>query len=95
MGAGLGEGNEGVECGHNHDRKSACLAARAVEHELECDADDMAVVEADMVDAELHGHHWQGSSYAIQETIGIGGVVKKKVKKVPAYLIFSSLHHLD
>nr|POE80160.1 protein csh3 [Quercus suber] len=81
MGAGLGEGNEGVECGHSHHHQSACLAARPVEHEIECDPSDMAAMEADMAQAELSGHHWEGSSYTIQETIGIGGAVKKKVKK--------------
>ena len=77
IGAGLGEGNEGVECG----RESACLAAREVEHEIECDADDLAALEDEMSSAEMDGHQWQGSSYTIQETVGIGGKVKKKVKK--------------
>ncbi|KAK5125889.1 hypothetical protein LTR08_005110 [Meristemomyces frigidus] len=34
-----------------------------------------------MSSAEMDGHHWQGSSYTIQETVGIGGKVKRKAKK--------------
>ena len=77
LGAGLGEGNEGVECG----RGSLCLEAREVEQEIECDAEDLALLEDEMSSAEMDGHHWRGSSYTIQETVGIGGRVKKKVKK--------------
>lgn len=77
LGAGLGEGNEGVECGRGSD----CLAACEVEQEIECDADDIAAIEAEMAQAECEGHRWQGSSYSVQEVVGIGGVVKKKIRK--------------
>lgn len=78
LGAGLGEGNEGVECG----RSSDCLAAREVEQEVECDAEDVINLEHAMSSAEVDGHHWQGSSYTVQETVGIGGKVMRKVKKM-------------
>ncbi|KAK5283324.1 hypothetical protein LTR16_005496, partial [Cryomyces antarcticus] len=68
LGTGIGEGNEGVECG----RHAACLAARNVEKEIDCDADELARVEAG---------RWEGTSYLAQEMEGIGGVVKKKVRK--------------
>ncbi|KAK4899465.1 hypothetical protein LTR27_003198 [Elasticomyces elasticus] len=77
MGAGLGEGNEGVECGRGSD----CQAFREVYHEIECDADDLAAIETEMAKADLEGHHWAGSSYQMQELIGIGGAVKKKIRK--------------
>jgi len=77
LGAGLGEGNEGVECGRGSD----CLAACEVEQEIECDAEDIAAIEAEMAKAECEGHRWQGSSYSVQEVVGIGGVVKKKIRK--------------
>ncbi|KAK3714477.1 hypothetical protein LTR37_007783 [Vermiconidia calcicola] len=77
MGAGLGEGNEGVECGRGGD----CLNAREVERELECDADELAAFEAEMEKAETEGRRCFGSSYTTHEIIGIGGMVKKKIKK--------------
>ena len=74
IGAGLGEGNEGVECG----RGGTCLAARIVEKEIECDAETLAVI-----DAKADGvGEWAGSSYTTVEVVGIGGVVRRKVKKL-------------
>ena len=72
IGAGLGEGNEGVECGREGD----CLNAKEVEKEIECDADEPAALEA-----EVGGRSWAGSSYTTHEIVGIGGKVKKKLKK--------------
>ena len=69
VGTGAGEGNEGVECG----RGSNCLVARIVEHEIECDAETMALSEAE--------GRWPGTSYHAQEIEGIGGGFKMKVKK--------------
>ena len=71
IGAGLGQGNEGVECGRDGD----CLNAKHVEKEVECDADELAACEAE------HGRHWAGSSYNTHEIVGIGGKVKKKITK--------------
>ncbi|KAK4556558.1 hypothetical protein LTR86_006129 [Recurvomyces mirabilis] len=77
FGAGLGEGNEGVECGRGKD----CQAVQEVYHEIECDADGLAALDLDSTQAEVDGRHWEGSSYLTQEVVGIGGAVKKKVKK--------------
>ncbi|KAI7014005.1 hypothetical protein KC355_g4838 [Hortaea werneckii] len=74
LGAGLGEANEGVECG----RDSECLAAREVFHEHDCDEDGL---ENEMANAEIDSRHMHGSSYTTQEIVGIGGRVKRKVKK--------------
>ncbi|EME46245.1 hypothetical protein DOTSEDRAFT_148289 [Dothistroma septosporum NZE10] len=77
IGAGLGEANEGVECGRTID----CLAARMVEKDVECDAAELAALCAETAKAEIDGRRWNGSSYSTQEIVGIGGKVKTKVKK--------------
>lgn len=77
VGAGLGQGNEGVECG----RYGECLDAKEVEKEIECDADELAAICAEMGKAGVDGGRWRGSSYTTHEIVGIGGKVKKKVKK--------------
>lgn len=59
IGAGLGEGNEGVECGRDGD----CLAAKEVEKEIECDADELAALSLEMEKA-IEGRQWAGSSYS-------------------------------
>jgi hypothetical protein len=38
--------------------------------------------EAEKVASEGTGRSWQGTSFAVQEMEGIGGVVKKKIKKL-------------
>ncbi|KAF2502759.1 hypothetical protein BU16DRAFT_449791 [Lophium mytilinum] len=80
IGTGIGEGIESVECG----RKANCLAARTVEHETECDAESLAALqkEAARVEAEGTGRSWKGTSYMMQEVEGVGGVVKRKAKKL-------------
>jgi hypothetical protein len=77
IGAGLGEGNEGVECG----RGGECLETRTVEKELECDSDDIAALEAEMEKTGVDGRSWAGSSYSTHEVIGTGGKVKRIIKK--------------
>lgn len=81
LGTGIGEGHEGVECGLGH----LCLAAREVEKEIDCDADELAELRREMDRVEMeggaHGRRWSGTSYLTQEMEGIGGVVKKKVKR--------------
>lgn len=69
VGTGAGEGNEGVECG----RGPSCLAAKIVEHEIDCDAETLASIEGT--------DRWRGTSYHAQEIEGVGGVFKMKVKK--------------
>lgn len=66
-----------MQCGRLHD----CLAAKEVEKEIDCDAAELAALRAEAERAELEGRSWGGTSYLMQEMEGIGGVVKKKVKK--------------
>ncbi|KAF2458717.1 hypothetical protein BDY21DRAFT_362929 [Lineolata rhizophorae] len=129
MGTGIGEGLEGVHCG----RQAACAAARDVEREIDCDAEELAAVarrEEERARREDYGgaaelrepsndesvvvgggggsasglgsstvlsastsnlllagspgccqRRWSGGSYMTQEREGVGGVVKKTVKK--------------
>lgn len=77
IGTGIGEGNEGVECG----RGEQCLSSKELEKEIDCDAAELAELKREIDKAEEEGRHWGGTSYLTQEIEGIGGVVKKKVKK--------------
>jgi len=81
IGTGIGEGEAGVECG----RGTSCLAARCVEHEIDCDSDELAELRREMERVEMEGiaggRTWSGTSYLTQELEGIGGVMKRKVKK--------------
>lgn len=77
IGTGIGEGNEGVECG----KGDLCLEAREVEKEIDCDAEELAELKREIEEREKEGRSWVGTSYLMQEIEGIGGVVKKKVKK--------------
>jgi len=54
-----------------------------VEKEIDCDADELAELRREMSRVELEGRGriWGGNSYLTHEMEGIGGVVKKKVKK--------------
>ncbi|PVI04966.1 hypothetical protein DM02DRAFT_555414 [Periconia macrospinosa] len=70
VGTGAGEGNEGVECGRGSD----CLAARVVEHEVDCHQSLEAPTSSSP-------DRWTGTSYHAQEIEGIGNVIKMKVKK--------------
>ena len=78
LGTGIGEGNEGVECGKGEH----CLAAKEVEVEIDCDTETLAEMRRDaQSERGQHGRGWGGASYLAQEIEGIGGVVKRKVKK--------------
>ena len=94
LGTGIGEGNEGVQCG----RGAQCLAAEEKEVEVECGSDglppDLTPFGATVVSplgtpkavGEGEGEVLWGSGaeekagYLRQEMEGIGGVVKKKFK---------------
>jgi hypothetical protein len=52
-----------------------------VEKDVECDASELAALEEETARAEIQGHRWVGCSYSTQEIVGIGGRVKKKVRK--------------
>ncbi|MCJ1407239.1 hypothetical protein MMC19_001310 [Ptychographa xylographoides] len=83
LGTGIGEGNEGVKCG----RGDHCLAAKVTELEIDCAVDGISsLVWLDHTDGEPGNEEtWadvgEKAGYLTQEIEGIGGVVKKKVKK--------------
>jgi hypothetical protein len=89
LGTGIGEGEAGVECGKGKE----CLASREVEKEIDCDSDETAGLRRELSRVESDGfsvdlgsggstaRRWNGTSYLSQELEGIGGVMKKKVKK--------------
>jgi hypothetical protein len=75
LGTGIGEGNEGVQCG----RGRACLGAKVVEQEVALDAEFLRLSEQE---AEALGRSWEGGGFEVQEIEGVGGVVKRKLKKL-------------
>ncbi|KIW09076.1 uncharacterized protein PV09_00024 [Verruconis gallopava] len=75
VGTGIGDGNEGVPCG----RGGACLAAQVVEQEVDCDPGTLQHLEEE---AEQTGRSWEGGGFEVQEMEGVGGVVKRKIKKL-------------
>lgn len=77
LGTGIGEGNEGVECG----KGAACLAARELEKEIDCNVEELALIKREEQQVESPTREWGGTSYLTQEIEGIGGSMKKKVKK--------------
>ena len=85
LGTGIGEGNEGVQCG----RGTQCLAAEDKEVEIDCGSKDFLlapltvekVVVGDLNSDETSDDGDEKPGYMRQEIEGIGGVVKKKVKK--------------
>lgn len=81
LGTGIGEGNEGIKCG----RGDNCIAAKDIEMEIDSAADGFSsIVWVDALnDAALESWVDTGekAGYLTQEIEGIGGVVKKKVKK--------------
>ncbi|KAF1976824.1 hypothetical protein BU23DRAFT_454963 [Bimuria novae-zelandiae CBS 107.79] len=91
VGTGVGEGNEGVECG----RGPSCLVAKLVEHEVDCTTEAYNTLEnatssssasasasaSGGMGMQQGGERWTGTSYHAQEIEGIGGVVKMKLKK--------------
>ncbi|KAI9813264.1 MAG: hypothetical protein M1827_004206 [Pycnora praestabilis] len=82
LGTGIGEGIEGPKCG----RGSACLAAEDTEVEIDCDAEALAAQERELEASRLAQGYANGErqgplGYFRQEVEGIGGVVKRKVRK--------------
>ncbi|CAG8978626.1 hypothetical protein HYALB_00013226 [Hymenoscyphus albidus] len=88
LGVGIGEGDRGVEC----SRGKECIAAREVEQETDCDAEDAREIESRAASPSsspssppssngssinVNGHI--GPGYARHEIEGIGGVLKKKL----------------
>ena len=52
-----------------------------VEKDVECDAEELAAMEAETAKTEFEGRHWNGNSYSTQEIVGIGGRMKTTVRK--------------
>lgn len=89
LGVGIGEGNRGVPCG----RGGECIAAREVEQETDCDAEDAREIDsssrgvspsysARSTTGSIRSGHEQMVGYARHEVEGIGGVMKKLVVKM-------------
>ncbi|KAG4440537.1 hypothetical protein IFR05_004007 [Cadophora sp. M221] len=91
LGVGIGEGNRGVPCG----RGGECIAAREVESEIDCDAEDAREIDSNSRAASpasspgsangslsSTGSGQMGPGYARHEIEGIGGVVKKKLVRM-------------
>ncbi|GAM85775.1 hypothetical protein ANO11243_037830 [Dothideomycetidae sp. 11243] len=74
IGVGIGEGEQGVICG----REGQCLAMSCLEVEVEIDSEQFDHPN-DVADTSARS--WSNTGYLTQEIEGIGGVVKKKVKK--------------
>lgn len=85
---GIGEGDRGVPCGRAED----CIAAREVEQEIDCDAEDAREIEiySQAISPSSSPRSANGSirdmqmgpGYARHEIEGIGGVVKKKLVRM-------------
>ncbi|KAH7420012.1 hypothetical protein BKA64DRAFT_700013 [Cadophora sp. MPI-SDFR-AT-0126] len=91
LGVGIGEGNRGVPCG----RGGECIAAREVESEIDCDAEDAREIDSNSraespasspgsANGSIHSERsgQMGPGYARHEIEGIGGVVKKKLVRM-------------
>lgn len=91
LGVGIGEGNRGVQCGRGEE----CVAAREVENEIDCDAEDAKEIDSNSRAASPSSSPGSshssvtgtatprmGTGYARHEIEGIGGVMKKKLVKM-------------
>ncbi|TVY14254.1 hypothetical protein LARI1_G007627 [Lachnellula arida] len=80
LGVGIGEGDRGVPCGRGGD----CVAAREVEQETDCDAEDAREIDSNSrtVSPSSSPGSSMGPGYARHEIEGIGGVVKKKLVRM-------------
>lgn len=77
LGTGIGEGNQGVKCG----REDTCLGAKDIEVEIECGTDGCTPDTSCACLEVIRARDGEAPGYFSQEVEGIGGVVKKKVKK--------------
>ena len=88
IGVGIGDADRGVCCG----RGTECIAAREVEHEVDCDAEDAREIESGISPSSspvsAHGISTPTGSgagtpgYERHEIEGIGGVMKKKLVRM-------------
>ncbi|KAI9798730.1 MAG: hypothetical protein M1825_005012 [Sarcosagium campestre] len=78
LGTGIGEGTEGVKCA----RGEHCFGAQDIDVEFDCDGEDMAaLLYEDTSDTGGRVGDLTSIGYHRQEIEGIGGVVRKKIKK--------------
>ncbi|KAL8804424.1 MAG: hypothetical protein Q9223_005810 [Gallowayella weberi] len=84
LGTGVGEGNEGVKCW----RGEKCVAAQEVEVEIDCSEEGRTSDRESSESSDSERQHWpegegkeERAGYWQQEIEGIGGVVKKKIRK--------------
>ncbi|EAS36630.3 uncharacterized protein CIMG_01984 [Coccidioides immitis RS] len=80
LGTGIGDTCLGVQCG----REDKCLAAEEIEVEVDCEVDDWGAEHSEHPSphpGEGHSAEDEGPGYLRQEIMGVGGVVKQKVKK--------------
>ncbi|KAI4171897.1 MAG: hypothetical protein LQ343_003974 [Gyalolechia ehrenbergii] len=83
LGTGIGEGNEGVKCW----RGEKCMAAQEVEVEIDCSEEGRGSSDRESSESDSEWHWAEGegkqerAGYWQQEIEGIGGVVKKKLRK--------------
>jgi hypothetical protein len=80
LGTGMGEGDQGQKCGRGED----CLDAVESEVEIDCSERPPSVCSPGLKATDLDSPHKSeelSAGYLRQEVEGIGGVVKKKVKK--------------
>ena len=84
LGTGIGEGNEGVKCG----RGKNCLAAQDFEVELDSGEEDNSTVSWAVSSPEIEvledfnaASEAEKAGYIMQEIEGIGGIVRKKIKR--------------
>ncbi|KAL8832870.1 MAG: hypothetical protein Q9170_004712 [Blastenia crenularia] len=83
LGTGIGEGNEGVKCW----RGEKCMAAQEVEMEIDFSEEGRANSDRESSESDSERHWMEGEAkeeragYWQQEIEGIGGIVKKKVRK--------------
>lgn len=83
LGVGIGEGNRGVPCG----RGKECIAAKEVESEIDCDAEDArdsnnASPSSSPASVRSGTPSQMGPGYARHEIEGIGGRVKTKLVRM-------------
>jgi hypothetical protein len=79
IGTGIGEGNQGVACGKGED----CLAPRIIEKEVDATPEMLQNAQRDMerVQADGTGRCWGVGSWNVQEYVGAGGTLERKIKK--------------
>ena len=86
LGTGIGEGNEGVKCG----RGDRCIAAQEIEVEIDSRSEDLFSLSGEPMGPDERGgtptqeavvENGEKAGYLRQEIDGVGGIVRKKLRK--------------